>query len=163
MRRNVEAHFLAPKDRRRKLVLHQILSAGTSGCRAANLQRCRQRGRELDNAVVEKRRPHFQRMRHAHAVRLVQDVVGKIVSLVERQVGSQVVGPRAKPDRKSARIASSAGGSSACSRSRFSASRKGSIPIDVRPLGRHQLAFKKPLQLIFEADFLIGNRPGTPA
>jgi hypothetical protein len=36
----------------------------------------RERGRELHNPVIEEWRAHLERMRHAHAVTLVQNIVG---------------------------------------------------------------------------------------
>ena len=55
-----------------------------------------QRGREFHDAMIEERRPHFQRMRHAHAIRLVQNIVGKKVSLIEPQIGREIIVPRPK-------------------------------------------------------------------
>ena len=58
----------------RELALHQFLQNQLLP-RAANLERSRQRGGEFHDAMIEKWRPHFERMRHAHAVHLRQNVV----------------------------------------------------------------------------------------
>ena len=63
---------------------------------AADLQMVRQRSGEFHDAVVQERRPDFDGVRHAHAVHLGQDVVGKILALVEPQVGIQAVAFRGK-------------------------------------------------------------------
>ena len=36
--------------------------------------------------MVEQRRPHLQRMRHAHAVDLAEQIVLQVVLLVEQQI-----------------------------------------------------------------------------
>ena len=59
------------------------------------LKSSRQRGGELHDAVIQKWRPHFDRMRHAHAVHLHQNVVRQIVALIEPKIGRQVVARRA--------------------------------------------------------------------
>ena len=72
-----------------QLVLHQ-LAQDEFQSRAADLQILRQPRREFHDAVIQKRRTHFERMRHAHAVALVEDVVGQIVELIQPQEAVQI-------------------------------------------------------------------------
>ena len=48
-----------------------------------------QAGGKIDDAIIEKWRPHFQRMRHADAVDFVENVVGQVVALVELEEALQ--------------------------------------------------------------------------
>jgi hypothetical protein len=85
VRGNIEADFLAIKNRWRKFVLHQFLKQQFLA-RAAHFQFVGQGGGKLDDAMVEKWRPHLDGMGHAHAIRLHQNVIGQIVVLIEREV-----------------------------------------------------------------------------
>src|SRR6202034_1213398 len=85
MRGNIKAHFLAIENRWWKFVLHQFLQQQFLA-RTAHFQRVRQGGGKLDDAMVEKWRPHLDGMGHTHAIRLHQDVIGQIVILIEREI-----------------------------------------------------------------------------
>src|SRR5271165_753479 len=79
---NIESRLLAFQNGRRQLVppqfpQHQLLP------RSGNLQLRGQRGGEFHDAVVQKRRSHFHRVGHAHAVALYQDIVRQVILLVE--------------------------------------------------------------------------------
>src|ERR1051326_8899187 len=76
----VETLLLAREDRLRQLVFHQAAKQEFQ-LRAADLQVLRQPGRKLDDAVIEERRTYLERMRHAHAVALVEDIVGQVGTL----------------------------------------------------------------------------------
>ena len=82
VRRNVKADFFPLQNRGWQLIAHQFFQKNLLP-RTANLQRCRQRGGKFDDAMIEKRRPYFERVRHAHAIRLVQNIVGKKIALIE--------------------------------------------------------------------------------
>src|SRR5258708_28486073 len=70
MRRDVEALFAPRKHGARKLVLHHIPQDKLERS-AANLKVLRQRGGEFDDAVIEERGAHCERMGHAHAVAFI--------------------------------------------------------------------------------------------
>jgi hypothetical protein len=89
MSRDIEAHFGSMQNRMRQLVLHQLLENYLLP-RARNLERCREPVGKLDDTVVEKGRPHLQRVGHADAVRLNQNIIWEIVLLVEPQVRVEV-------------------------------------------------------------------------
>ena len=48
-----------------------------------NLEFMWQACRELDDAMVQKWRTNLERVRHAHAIRLIQDVVRQVVILID--------------------------------------------------------------------------------
>ena len=80
--------------------LPRISSRSTNFCcDPADLQPLRQRCRELHNPVIQERRTHFQRMRHAHPVRLVQNIVRQVVVLIHRQIPVQHALRRRSPVR----------------------------------------------------------------
>ena len=85
VRGDVETYFLSRQDRGRKFVAHQVLQDHFLA-RSVNFQRRGQPSGEFHDAVIEKRRPHFNGMRHADAVHFGEDVVGKEILLIEPQV-----------------------------------------------------------------------------
>src|SRR5947209_1757420 len=54
--------------------------------RSAHFEPLWQPGRELDNPVVEERWSNFERVRHTHAIYLVEKVIGQIEQLIEHQI-----------------------------------------------------------------------------
>ena len=72
MRGNVEAFFLAGQHRRPAACPASTRAAHTSGCRRCILSDSGSDAGELDDAMVEERRPHFQRVGHAHAIALIR-------------------------------------------------------------------------------------------
>jgi len=90
MRRNVKPRFLAGLDGGWELVFAQFAQDKLL-LRSANLQVRWQLCRELHDAMIEERRPHFDRMSHAHAVAFHQNVVGQVVILIEPQKVRQIV------------------------------------------------------------------------
>ena len=79
---------------------------------------------ELDDAMVQERRPHFERMRHAHAVALVEDVVWQIVALVEPEIAIEVSSLRRSPAGRCSTSAPTGGWPLRRCRRFFSASEK---------------------------------------
>ena len=84
VRRDVETLLRSGQHRLWELVTHQLAKDVLEG-RSANLQIVREAGGEFHDAMIEERRADFERMRHAHAIRLVEDVVGKVILLVDEQ------------------------------------------------------------------------------
>ena len=82
VRGNVKPDFLSIEDRRKVFRAHQVpqdhLLLG-----AADFHARRERACELHDPMIEKRRPHFDRMSHAGVIDLGQDIVRKKVFLVE--------------------------------------------------------------------------------
>src|SRR6476620_8260363 len=91
MRGNIEAFFAAPYDSFGQAILHQFpehkLQASAADLEIFGKPRC-----ELDDPVIQKRRPDFQRMRHAHAIDFGQNVVGQIVQLIHAKEAGQAGG-----------------------------------------------------------------------
>src|SRR2546430_5316673 len=56
----------------------------------ADFEILRQASGKLDDAMIQEWRPHLERMRHAHAVSLVQDVIGQIIKLIEPEITIQI-------------------------------------------------------------------------
>ena len=54
----------------------------------------RERGGEFHDPMIEKRRPHFHRVRHAGVIHLGQDIVRKKVFLIEPEISLQIVAGR---------------------------------------------------------------------
>ena len=90
MCRNIESTFLRVSTAGGSLPLHQVLEHELLP-RPANLQRRWKRSGKFHDAMIEKRRPHFHRMRHAHAIALHQNIVWQIVLLIEIEEWRQVV------------------------------------------------------------------------
>src|SRR5215469_1701584 len=85
MRGNIKAVFSTPNNRKWQLRLHQTLQDDFQRS-TAHLEMIWKSGSELDDAMVQVGWTHFQRMRHAHAIHLLQQIVGQIVALVKSQV-----------------------------------------------------------------------------
>ena len=119
------------------------------------------RRRELDDAVIEERRSHFDRVRHAHAIGLHQDVVGQVVLLIEPQIRTQIA-------REHEPLATRENGIERArklrrSRTLFSSSEKVPFQYTCARAGVIRRAFQQPLQLVFQADLLVGDRPVAAA
>src|ERR1700761_9009133 len=82
---DVEAFLAALQDGRRKFLADE-LAQHVLGAAAVNLEGCGQLRGKLYDAVIEKWRAHFERMRHAHAIALIENVVGQVVVLIDEQV-----------------------------------------------------------------------------
>src|SRR5580698_6644033 len=105
--------------------------------------------------MIEERRTHFERMCHAHAIRLIQNIVGKKVSLIEPQIRSQIVWFLAA----AAQFAKNAVESRRQFRTqkrRFVRLRESSIPIDVSAIRSQQRAFEESFQFVFKANLVVG-------
>ena len=70
--------------------MHELLQNNLLA-RALDFEPWRKRSGEFHDAVIEERRPHFNGVRHTHAVDLHQDVVRKVVFLIEPKVRRQIV------------------------------------------------------------------------
>src|SRR6266702_3431447 len=68
-----------------QLVSHQT-AQHVLRMRSPQLEALRQAGGEVDDSRIEEGRPDLQRMSHADAVHLVEDVVGQVVALIEVQI-----------------------------------------------------------------------------
>ena len=90
MSRNVESRFFPGLDGCGELVFSHF-AQNQFLLSSANLEVRRQFRRKLDDPVIEKRRAHFDGMRHAHAVALHQNVIGQVVFLIESQEACQSV------------------------------------------------------------------------
>src|SRR5271168_1673739 len=103
--------------------------------------------------MVKERRPDLDGVGHAHAVRFHQDVVRKIVLLIELKERRDPVSWKAcsqtsedirkRPGRRN---------SQQSGLFRFG---KGPVPVHMGPLWRHEAALEKALKLVFKADFLV--------
>jgi hypothetical protein len=79
---DIESNFRPLQDSLWKFVSHQ--STKNVFCLGpAELEVIRQAVREIDDASIQERRPGLQRMRHADSIHFVQDVVRKVVALIE--------------------------------------------------------------------------------
>jgi hypothetical protein len=94
MRRNIETYLRPLNDCRRELIFHHFFE-NVFLARPADLKIQRQTSSKFHDAVVKERGANFDRMGHAHAVRLHQDVVRKIVVLVELQERSDSIARKA--------------------------------------------------------------------
>src|ERR1700688_3887505 len=108
--------------------------------------------------MVEKRRPHFQRMRHAHAVCFIQNIVGKKEFLIEPQIRLQMVAAN-EPIAEAAENAVESVRKFRAQQGCFLCFRESAIPVDMSALRSDEGALEKSLQLVFEADFFVRNRP----
>src|ERR1022692_759102 len=86
--RYVESRLLPRQHRLRQLAAHQFPQHVLLRS-PANLQPFRQRCREFHDPVIQERWTNLQRMRHAHPVRLVQNIVRQIVTLIHPQIPVQ--------------------------------------------------------------------------
>ena len=90
--RNVKADLGTMQHRVRQLLLHQA-PEHVLRFRTTQLEIVGQPIGEVYDSVIEKRWPHFQRVRHADAIHLIKDVVRQVVALVKFQEPPQI-GPR---------------------------------------------------------------------
>src|SRR5689334_4927910 len=107
--------------------------------------------------MIEKRRPHFQRMRHAHPVGFIQNVVRQIVALIDQKIpvekpAAVVQRERVDQFRQSASVQYRAD-------SLALLSRKSAVPEEMRLIGIESAPFQPAFDLVLEADLLIRNRP----
>ena len=154
---DVESDLLPLKNGLRQLISHQFLEKNLLP-RTLDLQRRGNCRGEFNDAVIEERRPHFERVCHAHAIRLVQNIVGKKISLIEPQKRRQIIAfSRTIPQFMKNAVESAR--KPRAQESGFFHVGKGPVPINVTAIGRHQRALKKSLQLIFKTDLLVGDRP----
>src|SRR5437867_3462660 len=83
--RNIKARLAAPQYCGGKFVLHELAQKELQPG-AANLEINRERHRKFADSMIEKRRPHFKRMGHAHSIHFAQNVVREVVVKVEKQI-----------------------------------------------------------------------------
>src|SRR5437870_6494966 len=89
MSRYIETNLPAAQDWRRELVFHE-LSQDEFQIRATDPQIHRKRERKFADPMVEKRRTHFKRMSHAHAVHFAEDVIGEVILEVEPEISFEI-------------------------------------------------------------------------
>ncbi len=85
---DIQTGLLPLQYRRRQLIPHQTLQDDLLP-RSIDLQPLGQTRREFHNPVIEQRRPHFERMRHAHTIHLAEQIVLQVVVLIEQQITVQ--------------------------------------------------------------------------
>ena len=90
MCRNIESDLLPFEDCRRKFFVHQLLEQKLLVF-SSDFQMSRELSRKFHDPVVQKGRPHFDRMRHTHAIAFGKNVVGEKVSLIEPEIRCQIV------------------------------------------------------------------------
>ena len=139
VRRNVESDLLPLENRSWQLIAHQFLQKNLLS-RTMNLQRSRQGRGKFYNSMIKKWRPHFQRVRHAHAVRLIQNIVGKKISLIEPQIRREII-VCFGAITQFAQNAVERGRQFRMHESRLVRFGEGSVPVDMRAIGTHQRAF----------------------
>src|SRR5437879_1586144 len=100
--------------------------------------------------MVEKWRPHFQRMRHAHAVNLIEDIVRKIVALVKKHIAVQSAAVSHGGKNVVHGTGSRVGKEFALFR--FG---KSAIPVDVRVFRSKQRTLQKAFYFVFETDLVV--------
>ncbi len=91
---NIEADFSSSKGSRAAAFPASGSRRSTFCRRAPHAQIVRQCCGELHDPMIEKRRPHLDGMRHADAVDFGEDIVRKIILLIEPEIGTQVDRPR---------------------------------------------------------------------
>lgn len=88
MRRYIEAGLLLAKDMGRQFRSHQLLENDLLP-RPMHLEMLRQGGGKFHDAMIQKRRPHFNGMRHAHSVHFGENIVRQKILLVEPELSIQ--------------------------------------------------------------------------
>ena len=153
---NIETNLRPTQHRRRQRVLHHA-AQHELGFQAGYLVPLRQTRGKRDNARIEKRRAHLNRMRHTHPVYLVEDPVRHRVALVEVQKALKI------------RFARTLRAHLIQNRSQRPGIRKleeapllilaeRAIPKHVRGFSRKQRAFKEALDLVLETDLFVRHR-----
>src|SRR4051812_41619086 len=84
MSRDIEPFLLPGENGLRKLVLHQ-LTKDVFQRASMNFEIMREPRGKFDDAVIQKRRTNFQRVRHTHPVRFIQNVVRQVIVLIHIQ------------------------------------------------------------------------------
>ena len=84
---------------------------------------------------------------------------GQKILLIEPKIRRKIVAAERDARASHRPNGSSAGGNSACTSVAFSSSEKVPFQKTCARLGRHQAAFQKSLQLVFEADLVVRNGP----
>jgi hypothetical protein len=111
-----------------------------------------QTGGKIHDPRIEKWRPNFQRVRHAHAIHFVKDVVRKVVSLVEIKKALQ-----STPFHFSQPASQSILASEQIHGPLFALGMR-AVPKTMRQLRRKQTAFQESLELVFKTDAAILDR-----
>ena len=107
--------------------------------------------------MVEEGRPDLNGVGHAHAVRFHQDVVRKVVLLIELKERRDPVSGKAYS--KTSEHIGEGYGRAKPQQSSFFRVGKGSIPVHVGPLWGHEATLEKAFKLVFEADFFVRDWP----
>src|SRR5256885_3067824 len=107
---------------------------------------------KVHDARIEERRPNFQRVRHAHAIDFVKDVVRKVIALIEIKKALQSTPFHfSQPAPQSILAGEQIHGP-------LFALGMSAVPEAMRQLRRKQAAFQKPLKLVFKTDAAILDR-----
>src|SRR5215813_8820447 len=118
----------------------------------------RQAGGKIDNARIQERRTRLKRVRHAHTIHFVENVIRQIDMLVKVQKALQ-----AAPRLHFAQDGVQRSGIGKEEEAAFFCLGECSIPINVRQLRRKQGSFQKALKLVLKADLFIGYRKKSSA
>jgi hypothetical protein len=141
--RYIEAFFLPRKHGARQLIAHQLSQNEFEG-RAPKLQIVWQAGSELDNTVIEKRWTHFERMRHAHPIGLIENVVRQVIALIRQE---KIAVAEAWRIRKKLRLQETA--------ALFA--RESAVPEHMSLIRRKEGSRQQAFDLVLEPDLFIGN------
>src|SRR5260370_2324439 len=153
--RNVETLFLAPQHLGRKFISHQV-SEDNFQRGASDLEIFRKSCRKLDDAMIQKWRPNLHRVRHAHAVAFVEDVVRKVVALIQPQLAIQISYLSGLP-RQAFEQRSDGRMPVVEMQLPFLGFGKSSVPEQMSFRGIEKGTLQQTLQFILKADLLVGS------
>jgi len=156
--RDVEANLLAVQHRVRQLAPHQ-LPQDELLLESADLQVLGQGSREIHDARIEERRPHLERMGHAHAVGLVEDVIRQVITLVHPQVPVQHA--RAFNSQSIHQPAQPVPVGAAADLLPLLVG-EGAVPEEVRLVGVQPAPIDPAFQHVLQADLVVRDRQAAP-
>src|SRR5271170_4088092 len=107
--------------------------------------------------MVKERRPDLDGVGHAHAVRFHQDVVRKVVLLIELKERPDPVSWKAC-SQPSENIGKGTGQGNP-QKSGFFRFGKGSVPVNMSPFWWHEATLEETFNLVFKADFFVRSWP----
>src|SRR5260370_22743689 len=87
--RYVQADFWPPKNGGWQFPFHQI-SQNDFLPPSPNFKFIRQRSCKLDNSVIQEGWPNFEGLSHAHPIHLLEQIIRKIVLLIEGKIPAQM-------------------------------------------------------------------------
>ena len=157
VRGDVETFFSSREDGLGELIAHELLE-NVLQAETVHLEVSGQRSGELNDSVVEEGRPDFERVRHAHAVALVEDVVGQIEQLVQPEVAVDEA-DLGGLGREAQGQGVGGGPVAIPAQGALLFGREGAVPEKMGGVGGEQRAAEEALELVLEADLVVGHRP----